>query len=659
MNLRISALLLFLFFYSCSEKNALIEEVEKKRISEKEIIKPDESPSGSGSGSTASRTPKYYSPFPECQSEGPIGGGSGYQKLVYPEQADIVISSSSAIDFKRKIESAKNGDVVYINDNLTIDLTNQYVKTGSKSIVVPKGVTIASGRGVGGSSGALIKTRDMSPHGKADSRLSSAVFVSNEGNVRFTGIRFQGPKQSISLPAQDKFCIRINNSNGLEVDNCEFYGWPWAAVFIVNSYENLIHNNYMHDNKQESLGYGVQVVNGFAKITANLFIRNRHDIAGYGVADCHYEASCNTTLSGTGHNFDMHPEKGNENSPLAGGFIYIHHNDFRDKGDNRTSDEIKPNIYIRGRAQIQCRIENNRFLHDGPQAAIKQWSRKSNGYGNMLIWNNIYDTDDYLGWYVRHDWSKDNASNYLNLPSSNDKLMSAGNVSYTFGDYNGDKKTDVYKFENGKLYTLPLEITKENKFNGWKAINSTGIPLANLRFGWFNNNNKTDFLYKSYDGLYVSWESTGSWSKLKTTNYPLSSLIFADFTGNGIYDTFVGDSGSWYLSVDSRNGWTKINKSNYKANALKVGRFNSDNKADIFLADGSKFYVSYGGTSSWKQLNSSGYSSKHLSVADFNGDNISDVIVNSSRKVSLKGTGGWLSCKTGQFPISTFPYGNF
>lgn len=624
------------------------------------------------------RCPKPYiapiSPFPHCEKDpNPIGGDEGYNEILTASDADIHITSfTSVADFKITIENASPNSVIFIDGNLIINLSNLYTLTGDNSITIPSGVTLASDRGI--SNGALIYSNDFDYYNSI-SHKGLPLFKVGGNNVRISGLRFKGPYQfqgtnSPTSSIRFKSCFEVaNNYGGFEADNCTFFGWPYVAIRIGKGYNygsftnNKIHHCYFYNNRQSGLGYGVMVDWGYASIYANTFEANRHGIAGTGKEGSGYEASCNTIREGgTGHNFDMHAEGKDDGSANAGRFIYIHHNDFEDIGSLRYHANNKYNIYIRGRPDVQCRIENNRFAHDGPQAAIKQ-SNSHGGYGNMLIWNNIYDIDDYLGWYVKHKWLKSKASNFVNLPSSNDWFMtnSSGNYTYdfTFGDYDGDGNTDIFKLENGTLYKIPYNANIYGLSADWQAVLTTGYTMSSLRFGFYNSDNKTDIINQQGNTIYVSWGANSSWAPLLNTSYPLSSLKSGDFDGNGITDLLLITGSLWRVSYNTNSNWQTINSSGYQSHQLKLGWFNSNNRSDVFLANGSNFRVSYEGISSWNTTATSSYLTQNLSIADFNGDNISDVILPLTRKVSLSGNTNWQNCKTNNFPISTFSYGNF
>lgn len=631
---------------------------------------PENSPIAS-----ARKTPHYVSPFPYCQNDpNPIGGDAGYNRILTPADADIYISSFSSIAaFKSTIESSAPGSVIYIADHLSINLSGMFAQTGSASITVPANVTLASGRGSAG--GALIYTNDFSYYNNI-TQVSAPLFIAGGDGIRFTGLRLRGPSQSeggstAHSAIKFKTGIFIAGHNHLEVDNCDLYGWPYAAIRIGAGYSggsfsgNNVHHNHFFHNRQRGLGYGVVIDHGFVLIKANIFTRNRHDIADSGKKGSGYEASCNTIPSGgTSHNFDMHAEGPRDGSENAGRFVFIHHNDFLDTGAERYQAGNAHNIVLRGRPDVQFRVENNRFRHSGPQAAIKQQNSKG-GFGNLLVWNNIYDNDDYLGWYVKPNWLKTNASNFLNLPSSNDALMqpppsgSNYNYAYTFGDYDGDGATDIYKLENGTLYVLPYDASSFGIGSNWQPVLTTGYPMSTLRFGFYNGDHRTDIIRQGGNTIFASFGANTSWTPILNTGYPLASLKSGDFDGNGTSDLFLANGSTWRVSFNSNSNWQTINTSGYAGGQLALGRFNSNNKSDVFLANGSQFKVSWEGTSSWANLASSGYLTSQLYIADFSGDNISDVILPNSRLVSVNGNTTWKACKTGNFPLSSFSYGNF
>ena len=323
------------------------------------------------------------SPWDACQDGNEIGGKVGYDAIV-TSGTHTISTNLSASAFKSYIEARTSGDVVFINNNVTINLT----ALGSDAVLVPAGVTIASDRGNSASDGALLYTDQMAYLGSGSGR---PVLITTGANVRFTGFRFRGPYGGVGVYSSDATQRRnkwgiSSNYNNTEVDNMELYDWPYGAVSLSQYSNNptyygpnqpstghLIHHNYFHNNRQNSFGYSVNVQKAYAIIYANKFDLGRHFIAGDGHAQYNsYELYCNDIGVSTHHNVDMHAESGSVVScngqgtsgsncnPYAGNFMHIHHNVFRDDGSTHGSNN-KENIRISGIPFTDALIEYNVF----------------------------------------------------------------------------------------------------------------------------------------------------------------------------------------------------------------------------------------------------------------------------------------------------------
>jgi hypothetical protein len=102
-----------------------------------------------------------------------------------------------------------------------------------------------------------------------------------------------------------------------------------------------------------------------------------------------------------------------------------------------------------------------------------------------------------------------------------------------FGDFDGDRKTDVFSLANGQWSV---------SFGGdtlWRRLNrKLSSDLGNLVFADFNGDRKTD-VARSHDGRWeVSWGGATAWQTLQgRRREPLSvGMLFADFTGDGRAD---------------------------------------------------------------------------------------------------------------------------
>jgi hypothetical protein len=326
------------------------------------------------------RPDKIYGAEPNPMKE-PIGGGVGYTKII----SKYNIRVNNKAELLSALGNAKNGDIIYIADSSTIDLS------GSEKIKIPGGVSIASGRGYKGSLGALLISTELKTY---------PMFYSGGENIRLTGMRFCGPdtdrrtaqmKQLFKEGGHKSF-YSIPNSIGIssaysntQIDNCEFWGWSHSAVLLspgkkIFSDRNYIHNNYFHHNQRSGLGYGVSIDSVQVLIEGNLFDWCRHGIAGTGKPGTSYEARYNIVLEHfSEHAFDMHGGADRKDGTnIAGNSILIHHNTFKLVEQSA--------IVIRGRPIIKAEIYNNLFYNPDSSLTIKQIAEK----GNMKIYNNKY-----------------------------------------------------------------------------------------------------------------------------------------------------------------------------------------------------------------------------------------------------------------------------
>ena len=366
---------------------------------------------------------RNISPWEYCQDGNPIGGGAGYDAIV-TTGTHIVSTDIGWAAFKALVEARKSGDVVFIHSSVTMDLTN----LNGDAILVPGGVTIASDRGHNGSEGALLYSNQVKFGGNGYDR---PVFVTTGTGCRFTGFTFRGPygESGNYSPTDEtgrrvKFGI-VSNYDNTEVDNMHGYNWPSAFVSFSRYTSNStffgplqptigqeVHHSYIHNNKQNGMGYGVDTENGQATIYANIFHDHRHDIQGSGEATNGYEAYCNTVLSGgTHHNFDIHPRYWcdgdvytyQECDPPAGKFMYVHHNDFQDDGSGRHDKTGNmQNVAPNGIPDEGARIEYNRTVRQylgtwtsggSPSYMIRQLYTSSSPQ-NITTQGNIFNGGD-------------------------------------------------------------------------------------------------------------------------------------------------------------------------------------------------------------------------------------------------------------------------
>ena len=209
-------------------------------------------------------------------------------------------------------------------------------------------------------------------------------------------------------------------------------------------------------------------------------------------------------------------------------------------------------------------------------------------------------------------------------------------------DIDGDNKTDVFRTiprANGNLQWQYSSGGKAPWVN--LAYASDVLPTAQLQFGEFNSDLKSDVfanLYNSisfkYDWLY-SPGGTGSFVPLTSTNSPPNRLALGDFNGDGVTDVFTttlnGSNYQWAYVPGGSGAAVNLAFAATDPSLLRFGDFDGDGKTDVFAADqlpdGSTQWVySRGGASSYNKLNISTIPYAELQFGDFNGDKKTDVL---------------------------------
>lgn len=319
-----------------------------------------------------------------------VGGGGSYDDSIERSDANYVVGTKT--ELLDALGAATSGDVVYVEDDVKIDLSE------TSNIGVRAGVTLASGRGQNGSMGGMLYT-NVYPNN---------LFKVYGDNVRFTGLRIRGARWDYFKTGNYDYY----GSRGVwllgddcEIDNCQLYGWSHAAVTIgARSYTNSahIHHSSIHHNRMEGLGYGVDIVNGHSLIEHCYFDHNRHSIDGFGYATNGYEARYNLVgLNPGSHAFDMHclQENGGGGN-RAGGTIKIHHNTFEFTEDYHGRPQEA--IAIRGVPKDGAYFEKNWFAHperpDGTSVsdhgqAYRQENLDTDGWKNIWSAGNRFGED--------------------------------------------------------------------------------------------------------------------------------------------------------------------------------------------------------------------------------------------------------------------------
>lgn len=305
------------------------------------------------------------------------------------EPEGSVFSSIASVDgLTRALSAATDGDLVAVNPDAELDLD------GLWEITVPSGVTLA-GSHEEGNPGAVLRSAD------GDQTPESEPFTRKlelGQGARITGFRLEGNYHEYVNPDEehdgDYNAHRggggVTAEEDTEVDNNEISGWPYAGVVAHGN--SHVHDNYIHHNVWEGLGYGVTVPEGdhMPLIESNRFDYNRHSIAGGGGERTGYIAKHNLVEErAVGHQFEMHGSEGM--SGVAGRRIVIEQNTF--KATRNVEEKTRDPggrahaIDIRGTPTEGAWIERNWFYHDDRESAVRQPER----------YENVHFTDNHFG----------------------------------------------------------------------------------------------------------------------------------------------------------------------------------------------------------------------------------------------------------------------
>ncbi|OLF10618.1 hypothetical protein BLA60_15710 [Actinophytocola xinjiangensis] len=525
-----------------------------------------------------------------------------------PATADE-LTSDVTVDTRDELLAALAGATA--GDTVTVAGTASINLTGLKRIVIPAGVTLASDRGSGGSSGALLYNTELD----LGDREAWAQFSPRGSGVRITGLRLRGPDTEIRDNA-----YQYDNSRGIEaletsdltVDNNELSGWSHGAVYLGDSIEARVANNDIHHNRRTGLGYGVVLYNSSSAIIEfNRFEQNRHAIAGNGLRTQRYEARYNLVIDNArSHGFDMHGENealGN-GAPYAGDVIHINNNSFR--------SSAQPAVVVRGRPATTATVTRNCFAHTGASTATRQLHFT----GNLTVGTNTYATTTgnchvqgtrrLVAWQV----SSGGTGSWQSLAPYTFDAAEVG-----FGDFDGDGRDDVFRATGHRWYFSPGGVGR------WVPLTTSGTTRAALRFGDFDGDGRTDVFTASGGEWLFSPGGRGAWQTLNTSGYGLADLRFGDFDGDGRTDVFRTNGSRWYYSAGGRTAWTPLTSATLPLGSLGFGDFDGDGRTDVFALVGDRWQFSSAGRERWSPLATSGYAASALMFGDLDGDGRTDV----------------------------------
>jgi hypothetical protein len=532
------------------------------------------------------------------------------------------------------VDDAANIDLATLDDHPDRFPGYDTVRSTTGVIHVPDGVTLESDRSPTRLGAVLSMSHEVFIPGEDNPKS----MLDLGANSRVSGLRLIGYGGDQHHAPQGNG-IRLTALDVL-VDNNEIAFWSGFGVgvgpvpypdrpaqdteaWILNAAPRVrIAGNFIHDNVDDDLGYGI-VVGGssYALIERNVFNFDKHDIAGDGSLGSGYIARLNFTQSDSfktsqgdyGGHFDMHgtgTEPGHVGG-TAGTFIDILDNTFRgDQQYHFLGHDRRLAFDIRGTPALRARFSGNVTEAPSDKAIKVSGADESDLVARRKL-------------IVRANRFSVNTTNELAV-----------------GDFDGDGCSDVF-LATGTVWEYSACGRRE-----WRFLNSSGLRLSRLAFGDFNGDGKTDvFSQQSHARWLVSYGGTGAWTALPAgSNIAMSTYRFGDLNGDGKTDVFRASGSRFSYSSAGASAWLPLARSNLKVASLRLCDFDADRKSDVFSLANDQWSVSYGGTTPWHRLNRRLSSNlAELQFADFNGDGRCDIAraYHGSWQVSWGGTSPW------------------
>ena len=568
---------------------------------------------------------------------------SGFVRV--SDKTSLLAAISQIQQVAKQNDGAAWGSVIrVIDDGQAIDLTDTPAgvdpsDNSLRNLTVPTGVTVRGDRR-GANAGPLLIGRYNEQAPDPGNRL-----LQIEGDyVRVTGLRVQGPSGNEEiLPDSTGIFIGdplVHAHQPIQtiVDHNEVFNWPTAGVqasassddidcnngkpgtfdpisktFTIGAIGSLdatnIQRNFIHDNAERGLGYGVVISEGAgATIFGNTFLYNRHDVAADGRTGDQYSAwdnlvlsqapvYCGTVVCKAEQDFDMHGTQDLQDQQHDGGFagynVEIAWNSFLGGG--------KPNFTLRGQPCKAPDSFRNNVLGQGIDESIYQW--------------------DYWGNKSTPDSSTGELTIKNNYPNASDPTN-----HMAVGDFDGDGREDLFLATGTTWFYSPGGVAE------WRFLNAGKTDkFQSLLFGDFNSDGRTDVVGINGSHLMVSWSGASDWEIINSVpqGASITDMATGDFDGDGHSDIFYADGSNWYVAYGGSGPFTFVNTSSWRVNKVRFGHFSicgNRGETDVFGIVTGKWQVTCGALQDWIPLPVSLTNSLFdLYVADFDGDGNADI----------------------------------
>jgi Right handed beta helix region len=197
---------------------------------------------------------------------------------------------------------------------------------------------------------------------------------------------------------------------------------------------------------------------------------------------------------------------------------------------------------------------------------------------NVNITGSNFYGDDTFGQYGVCDIDGDGIDDLILMTGVSWWFSSAGQYPWSFlkadtavlkdvqlGDFDGDGRCDVIKDSGAGHWMLASGGTAD-----WKPFGYYLAPLNEVRFGRFDparpDLNRgirppTHAFWRNDEGFWfvTPLSQPNGWTLVQSSGFPLADLRFGDFTGDGVTDVLGNEGGHWAISDAARGSWSNLN----------------------------------------------------------------------------------------------------
>ncbi len=345
-------------------------------------------------------------------------------------------------------------------------------------------------------------------------------------------------------------------------------------------------------------------VGAWMRVSHNVFDDNRHSVEASGNAGGYIAEYNLQLKGGGYHGewynkwthvFDVHGTGSDGIGGAAGrDFLYVG-NAFQYHKDNA--------IKIRGKPAVSVMIRDNVFPHDAVEKWPGDGAVYRKTETNTHIGTGNQSKVDTFGEYGTCDFDGDAVDDLFLATGRTWWMSSYGEFPWSWladrterlrdvrlGYFDGDNRCDVLAQETSGAWVI-----SSGGRGGWTPLGNFGVPLSAVVFGQFDPNVRdgrpgstrrtTGAFRRDANGQWFVTPLTGvNWQPVQSSGTPMADLRFGDFTGDGVTDVLAVIGGRWSISESARAPWRRINASlGDGVRPLLVANMDADDNIDDLL----------------------------------------------------------------------------